>query len=169
MTLYRDAYDPRMSDGKWRRHQVGHRWDRGYLVTVERWDVADVGDTSWSSWVEVGRSKERVRRPPQKVVPVLTREELDAWGAWAMSYVSRPGGVTLSFLASVMPGWDDVETFWPGRNPGDWNSEPIWTLDDPVYVLARTRARALAGVVLRHLVRTGRARQVSESSRWVVV
>lgn len=166
--VWHDRFDPNFDTGKYQPHQIGHRWDKGYLVTVERWQETATDERTWSEWAEINRSAERVRlkRPP--AVPPLTDEELDAWADHVLPYVERGNGTTCARVASLLDGWDDVQTFWPGRKPHDYSTE-LWDYDDPARTPnapARQRSYALARLALNRLVKRGLARRIG-SNWWV--
>lgn len=116
--------------------QYAQRWVQGCLVQLRR-------DRS-GPWVETARS-ERIKPPPRAVLPTdLTAEERSAWVALAREY----DHLTETELAIVLPGWDDMSTFQPPRQPGSWTCGRLWTAMDPLsglppMYLARLLARAI--------------------------
>lgn len=138
----------------------GTRRDRGHLVSVAR---RKVGGT-WTPWEETHRPTERALPPPKTILPALTDAERDAWADLAWRYVSTRETVGLYEFAGLLPGWDDVNTFDPGRTPA-WGSPPMWpNFDYPTH--ARARAYAVAGMALRRLVQQGRAVKFAGTSAW---
>lgn len=168
VSVWSDRLDPHPS-GPWRRRQIGHRWDKGFLVTVERWDEGGWGDPlhPWSDWVEVSRTADRVRPKRRPIVPEMTEEELDAWSEHVRPYVEQEHGTTIARVAGLLDGWDDVQSFWPGRKPHDYSGGLLWDWrDGTTPAPARQRSYALARAALQRLVKRGLARQAG-SNWWV--
>lgn len=166
VSVWKEALEPHPS-GRWRFRQTGHRWDKGFLVTVTRWEKEEVGTDptqrrqvlrEWEEWEEVLRSSERVRKKRQPVLPAMTEAELDAWSEHVRPYVERNQGTTLAAVAGCLDGWDDVTSFWPGRTPFDYETS-LWDWGDAMSTRlpARERAYALARAALQRLVRRGLA------------
>ncbi len=142
---------------RWCSQQSGYRRERGCLVFVQRW--LDQDDwTEWGEWIE--RSRTERLRTPKKVLPKMTAAEKDAWADWAYKYLQRDEVVHTGELSKLMPGWDDVHTFEPGRTPDKEYGGPwLWDRTDfgENWAPAAKRARALCGLALRRLVKQGRA------------
>jgi hypothetical protein len=149
VSVFYHHFDSHGPEG-WAYHEMGHRRHQRCTVSVERWQARD---GTWGPWTVMRVSEPRA--PNQKVLPPLTPVEKDAWAAHALAYLRRHGVCTTAAYAGVLPGWDDVQTFLPGRTP-NWDSPYLWDrlgLNE----LPRARAVALALMALRRVVAQGHA------------
>lgn len=127
-----------------RWHEIGTLKKNRRICTAEKWDH----DGEW----KITRTGDTELHAPRSILPPMTAEERDAWadvvGEWAH--------LSVSDIAIRLPGWDDIYTFEPPRNPGRGplpyrDRVPLWNPNEPYPAPVRDRALALAKMGLRVL------------------
>lgn len=121
----------RPKDGAMEWYQQGHVWRQGCLAWVRRW--------GWDGeWVLTGEQTERIRQPPQRILPELTVEERQAWA----DHVKFYDGESETDAARCLPGWGDTSIFHPPRVPG--SRERMWDDRSREFNYNRPVKRAIA-------------------------